>query len=47
MLNFQVFDAATNQPVTDFENYLGAKAHFVIISEDLQRFCSRSSDFKG
>ncbi|CAN5838574.1 hypothetical protein BH20ACI4_BH20ACI4_23500 [soil metagenome] len=38
MLNFQVFDAATNQPVTDLENYLGELAHFVIISEDLRDF---------
>lgn len=37
MLEFQVFDAA-NKPVTDLENYLGAKAHFVIISKDLQEF---------
>lgn len=38
MLSFQVFDAKTNQPVTDLENYLGAKAHFVVISRDLQDF---------
>ena len=38
MLNFQVFDAATNQPVTDLEKYLGEYAHFVIISEDLRDF---------
>jgi hypothetical protein len=38
MLSFQVFDAATNQPVTDLENYLGELAHFVIISEDLRDF---------
>jgi hypothetical protein len=38
MLSFSVFDAATNQPVTDLENYLGAKAHFVVISKDLQQF---------
>ncbi len=38
MLNFQVFDAASNQPVTDLENYLGELAHFVIISEDLRDF---------
>jgi hypothetical protein len=37
-LNFQVTDANTNKPVTDLENYLGAKAHFVIISQDLQEF---------
>lgn len=38
MLNYQVFDAATNQPVTDLEKYLGEYAHFVIISEDLRDF---------
>ncbi len=38
MLNFQVFDEQTNQPVTDLENYLGEKAHFVIVSKDLQEF---------
>ncbi len=38
MLNFMVYDAATNKPVTDLENYLGEKAHFVIISEDLKDF---------
>ncbi len=38
MLNFQVFDAATNKPVTDLEKYLGEYAHFVIISEDLRDF---------
>lgn len=38
MLNFQVFDAATGQPVTDLEKYLGELAHFVIISEDLRDF---------
>jgi hypothetical protein len=38
MLEFQVFDAQTNKPVTDLENYLGAKAHFVVISKDLEEF---------
>lgn len=38
MLNYEVFDAATNQPVTDLEKYLGEYAHFVIISEDLRDF---------
>ena len=38
MLDFQVFDAATNQPVNNLENYLGELAHFVIISEDLRDF---------
>ncbi len=38
MLNFSVFDEKTNQPVTDLEKYLGEYAHFVIISQDLQKF---------
>lgn len=38
MLNFQVFDAETKQPVTDLQNYLGEKAHFVIIRKGLARF---------
>ena len=38
MLNFQIFDAATDKPVTDLEKYLGEYAHFVIISEDLRDF---------
>lgn len=37
-LDFAVFDASTGQPVTDLENYLGEKAHFVVISRDLQEF---------
>lgn len=38
MLNFNVFDEKTNKPVTDLEKYLGEYAHFVIISQDLQKF---------
>lgn len=38
MLNFSVFDSANNKPVTDLENYLGEKAHFVVISQDLRDF---------
>ena len=38
MLSFNVLDAATNQPVTNLENYLGEKAHFVVINEDLTEF---------
>jgi hypothetical protein len=38
MLNFSIFDAKTNELVTDLENYLGEKAHFVIISQDLNDF---------
>ena len=38
LLDFQVFDSKTNKPVTDLENYLGAKAHFVVISQDLEEF---------
>ncbi len=37
-LSFNVSDAATNQPVTDLENYLGEKAHFVVVSQDRQEF---------
>lgn len=38
MLNFSVTDTGTNKPVTDLENYLGEKAHFVVISNDLRDF---------
>jgi hypothetical protein len=38
MLNFAVADAETGKPVTDLQNYLGALAHFVIISEDSADF---------
>ncbi len=38
LLNFSVTDAANNQPVTDLENYLGEKAHFVVISNDVRDF---------
>jgi hypothetical protein len=38
MLNFTVTDARTGEPVTDLQPYLGAMAHFVIISEDTTEF---------
>ena len=38
MLNFSVKDAATGELATDLENYLGEKAHFVIISQNLEEF---------
>jgi hypothetical protein len=38
MLNFQVLDARTNQPVDDLQKYLGETAHFVIINRDLNEF---------
>ncbi|MDQ3255784.1 MAG: cupredoxin domain-containing protein [Acidobacteriota bacterium] len=38
MLNFTVADALTGKPVTDLQPYLGALAHFVIISEDTTDF---------
>jgi hypothetical protein len=38
MLAFNVFDARTNQPVTDLQKYLGETAHFVIINQDLNEF---------
>ena len=34
MLDFAVADAGTGKPVTDLQPYLGALAHFVLISED-------------
>jgi hypothetical protein len=34
MLDFAVADGRTNEPVSDLEPYLGALAHFVIVSED-------------
>lgn len=47
MLNFQVFDAATNKPATDLQNYLGELAHFVIISEDMKDFVHAHPMSKG
>ncbi len=38
MLNFAVADAKTGKPTTDLQPYLGALAHFVIISEDTTDF---------
>jgi hypothetical protein len=38
MLTFQAFDSINKKPVTDLQNYLGAKAHFVVISKDLKDF---------
>jgi hypothetical protein len=38
MLDFFVSDIATKKPSTDLQNYLGEKAHFVIISQDLKEF---------
>ncbi|GAP99485.1 hypothetical protein [Leptolyngbya sp. NIES-2104] len=38
MLDFAVEDEQTHQPVTDLQPYLGALAHFVIISEDGSEF---------
>ena len=38
MLDFAVTDAETNEPVIDLEPYLGALAHFVIVSEDGAEF---------
>lgn len=35
---FEVFDAETKAPVSDLQNYLGEKAHFVIIRKGLGRF---------
>jgi hypothetical protein len=38
MLDFFVTDILTKKPSTDLQNYLGEKAHFVIISQDLKEF---------
>jgi hypothetical protein len=38
MLDFTVTDARTGEPVTDLQPYLGAMAHFVVISEDTADF---------
>lgn len=38
MLKFALTDAKTAQPVNNLQLYLGALAHFVIISEDLKSF---------
>lgn len=34
LLDFTIADAATNKPLTNLQPYLGALAHFVIISQD-------------
>ncbi len=47
MLDFQVFDAKTNKPATDLQNYLGELAHFVIISEDMKDFVHAHPMSKG
>ena len=38
LFGFSVNDIATKKPATDLQNYLGEKAHFVVISEDLLEF---------
>lgn len=38
MLNFQFFDAESKKPLTDLQDYLGEKAHFVIVRKGLGRF---------
>lgn len=38
MLSYNVFDARSNQPVTDLQKYLGETAHFVIINKELNEF---------
>ncbi|MCY7346161.1 MAG: cupredoxin domain-containing protein [Pyrinomonadaceae bacterium] len=47
MLDFQAFDAKTNKPATDLQNYLGELAHFVLISEDLKDFVHAHPMAKG
>ncbi|HXG84003.1 MAG TPA: cupredoxin domain-containing protein [Pyrinomonadaceae bacterium] len=46
-LDFQAFDAKTNKPATDLQNYLGELAHFVIISEDMKDFVHAHPMAKG
>ncbi len=46
-LDFQAFDANTNKPATDLQNYLGELAHFVIISEDMKDFVHAHPMGKG
>ena len=38
LLNFNMTDEATGKPVTDLQQYLGALAHFVIITEDTSKY---------
>jgi P-type Cu+ transporter len=38
VLQFSAVDAGTGAPITDLEPYLGAMAHFVIVSEDTADF---------
>jgi Cupredoxin-like domain len=38
LLNFYVTDILSKKPAEDLQNYLGEKAHFVVISQDLQEF---------
>jgi hypothetical protein len=38
LLGFYVTDILTKKPSTDLQNYLGEKAHFVVISQDLKEF---------
>lgn len=38
ILNYEIFDSETKKPANDLQNYLGAKAHFVIIRKGLGRF---------
>ena len=47
MLNFAAFDAKSNKPATDLQNYLGELAHFVIISEDMKDFVHAHPMSKG
>ena len=47
MLDFTVADATSGRPVTDLQPYLGAMAHFVIISEDTTDFLHAHPMEKG
>ena len=46
-LDFQAFDAASNKPATDLQNYLGELAHFVLISQDMTDFVHAHPMSKG
>lgn len=47
VLNFNVADAKSGEPVTDLQPYLGSLAHFVIISEDTTDFLHAHPMVKG
>lgn len=44
LITFTVVDAATKQPVTNLEPYLGAMGHLILINEDAQTFVHSHPD---